>query len=747
MAIERGPRLPREPRSRTSGEYLPDQNRGNPGVRPSILPEKSNPINLGEPITGSVTVFDGQGSQVLPTAAVGSIAPSPDTSIPSATKKKLTIEEARALVMQNAGIADFSGIRQRFFDSPEVKEEFEALQVTPAQLVTANRDQNLMAPELQQFLNEAYNTNRRIKKRVMKSMKSGLAAAGIARKLPLDADKTFTNPSDMIIPLFEEVFGNERSGLLKKWMKQLDKYVARSSKDNLADIDVATVRGETLKKDIVLVGGGPLSALMASILGPYYNVTVITDQRSVGFPWRARPLYINSSAEGDLFGKQLPLLDGTTTPVTLQGQGNNLNTSILTKCDTSDILCDDGTTRKYISGLRFGDFIATEQVFNADDFIVGQTVLVDQTFINQDGTQRLTLRDANDRIRQIDASAVFFLTGPGKEVSKFEDIVSGLDYRAQATNLEDRITGARQRIGSLKQIISELDSIVPSRNFDKSRVAVAKATFEQELREITVPLPKILNLTSIEKIYDFWLNDLDSDPDRFPLADLLQEGVTIANIGGKDTSSILKELADGNGPDGAYPPGLKEKLRSGRRPRTTLYNEPAKTPEEAANLRRRRYKGVVTVDTETVPDKVKTCQERGRTVYVTTVDDNGIESAGRFFDYAFVGTGYERTPIETLSPIFNNIVYDIDALRQGRRLAVGRGNYTSSTFAGGSAAGLPKSEYPQELQNIIDGLGIPENSISAWLNALLLERMGWSFLIRNGVNSDKVSKLSVALAA
>jgi hypothetical protein len=743
MATERRPSLPREPRSESRGESFPARNSENRVNPPEILPEKLNPGN--DPITGSVTVFDSP--RVLPVSAPFVPSIPTDISTPSPVKPKLSIEEARALVAQNAGIADFSGIRQRFFDSPAVKAEFEALQITPAKLITNNRWDHLSAPELASFFPEALDADENIRNLVLNAARFGMDSVGVGAQLPQNADVGFTNPNDVLIPIFEEVFGNEKSGLLKQWMKQVDQYVTRSSRENLADIDAATARGEVLKKDIVLVGGGPLTALMASLLGPYYNVTVITDQRSVGYPWRARPLYINSSAEGDLFGTQLPLLDGTTTPVTLQGQGNNLNTSILTKCDTRDVLCDDGSTRKYVSGLRFGDFVATEQVFNADDFIVGQTVQVDKTFINRDGTQRLTLEDANGKQRKVDASAVFFLTGPGKEVPKFDDTVSEQEYLSESRFLDKDITNARRKITLLKELIAGFNSTIPSSESEKIKQDSAKAKFERDLREVTITLPRILNLTSIEKIYDFWLNDLDSDPDRFPLANLLREGVTIANIGGKDTSSILKELADGNGPDGAYPPGLKEKLRSGRRPSTTLFNEPSKTPEEAKARKRRRYEGVVTADTETVPGKVKKCRNATGSIFVTTVDNNGVESRGRFFDYAFVGTGYERMPIETLLPIFNNIVYDVDALRQGRRLAVGRGNYTSNTFAGGSAAGLPKSEYPQELQNIIDGLEIPENSISAWLNALLLERMGWSFLIRNGVNSDKVRRLSLALAA
>ena len=569
---------------------------------------------------------------------------------------------------------------------------------SPGELVTRNRWNNLQAPEYTTFFKRALEESVSVSSLIYQAGTFGMDAVGVGSQR---VDEQFSNPADITPQIFEEIFKDET--LLKRWMRAVDNRVRRSSEENIAAIDTAEETGQVIKKDVVLVGGGPLTSLMASIMGPYFDVTVITAQNTIGKPWRDRPMYINSSVEVDSSeSPRLPLLGGTTTPMSLFGQSNNLDTDVLLGTDTYEVACDDGTVRTYVSGSRLGDLVATEIAFNVGDYITGVTVDLDTIgSLNPDGSKRLTLINDNGFQRKLDASAVFFLTGPGEETCGIEDGVSKTAYVRSRLELQRELARVKALSG-----------------------------------EDTVKLPKILTLTAIEELLKFWREEQDGAPAYYPLAPLFAPSVRIANIGGGDTTRVLEELLQGRGPKDAYPENSDV---SGNAPQTTLFNVSERSPQEYDDASRRRYRGVVTERTRLVPDKVRALQY----TYGTGPQPDGVQvtygtnnAKTDTFDYAIVATGVERRKLE------ETILGGLDLISDNQGNTIAYGIADDDVYVGGSATGFRADDFPEQIRNIVDGLGIPENTVSLWVHGLLVERLGWTFLAKNGPNRQKVTSLA-----
>ncbi len=286
------------------------------------------------------------------------------------------------------------------------------------------------------------------------------------RQTPEVFDSRFNDAEDLVVPVFEVLFAERESRLLPLWMRELDAHVEATSRTTLQTIDEAARGGlPPLRKDVVLVGGGPLTSIVASVLGPYFQVTVITEQRGLGKPWRNRPLFINSSCEVRNFnGSPLPLLGGTTTRLIGRGQWNNLEANLLLQAsDTKDVTCDNGSVARYATGSRLGDLIATDIVLNADDYLVGQRVDISQMGRNPDGSLQVVLVDTQDgRQRTIHATACFMLTGPGPEQSKVPEAASQRLYQAAAEQIDLAIREARIDLAQVRAVLEAFETAVPT---------------------------------------------------------------------------------------------------------------------------------------------------------------------------------------------------------------------------------------------------------------------------------------------
>ena len=650
----------------------------------------------------------------------------------------LEIGEARGLVQRNSRIADTTAIRQNWLNSPRPSAVLSELGQPPAGLVSLNRKANL-EPFMDYFNSEVgpFPGSLANVEPLVPNLLDKLAVARMPRLRNFFPDGMFASPDLSVEAFFENAFSREENGMLTRWMNELDKKVEASSEANLDAIDEAAQRGEVIKKDIVIVGGGPLTSVVASVLGPYYDVTVITDQSGLGKPWRNRPLYINSSAAAENDGKRLPLLDGTTTPVGAGQLFNTLDSDVLLLGDTKKVGCDDGSTREYVSGPALGDLVATNIVMNASDFIVGQTVDVDVDPFVRRQTQRVRLSNGDgDELRYLDARAVIFLTGPGSEECVISDFDSESDYYDCVEELYDNISASRQEI---KEKTAEIEAL---KNRKQTRAVQAKISqLEEEVRRVNIELPRILTLTGVEAIYEFWREDLNSDPNRFPLDDVINKGSYVGFVGSGDTSKTLKELVDGKAPKRAYPQNYEI-----TNPATTfIYNEQSANTDEYDRNNRRRYKGGFTQDsTVGIPYKVNTClvernaDDTPRGVTVTNTDVLG-DTRERTFDYVFVATGF--TPADVASNLESRGV-EVGLVKDKFGNVVAKGNSRENIYVAGSATGFTAKDFPPSIRNIINGLGISENTIALWVHSLLAERLAWTIAAKLPFNQEKIKRLT-----
>jgi hypothetical protein len=553
------------------------------------------------------------------------------------------------------------------------------------------------------------------------------------RQAPEVFDPRFNDAEDLVVPMFETLFAERETGLLPLWMRELDTHVEAMSRTTLQAMDEAERGGlPPLRKDVVLVGGGPLTSIVASVLGPYFQVTVITEQRGLGNPWRNRPLFINSSCEVRNFnGSPLPLLGGTTTRVIGRGQWNNLEANVLLQTsDIKGVSCDNGSVAQYAAGPRLGDLIATDIVLNADDYLVGQRVDVSQMGRNPDGSLQMVLVDTEDgRRRTIQASACFLLTGPGPEQSKVPDVAAQRLYQLASEQSDRMIREARTQLAQERYILQRYDRSFPDPELQKRRRQQSSREATRIAGVIQLQLPHLLTLTAVEKLYELWseLEELGADPEAFPLADVLTTQEAIAYIGSGDTTRTLKELVDGNGPACAYPVGWKRRRRGGR---ATIYNEAATSPQLYAAINRRRYGDVYTPETRAVPQKAgryRLVTDRfGRVrVEVSYRDDAGTLRRNRY-SYVFDATGLSRFPVEALLPA----IFQMSEVPDLQGNVVARGDVQANLFIAGSATGSLAPSLPPQLQSIIQALGIPENTISLWANGLLAERLAYTYVAK-----------------
>jgi len=263
-------------------------------------------------------------------------APLSDEGAAQSNALRLSIER---VINENKGIVDVFALREKVlkltggtapvtFQLRNRQEHLRGL----AKFFRAVLDPNSANPRMRSFV-----------RNVALARQFGLRPRDL-RELPRVFDRRFNDPDDLITPIFEIIFQDRQAGLLRQWMRELDAYVEASSRAMVRAIDTAARKGlPPLRRDVVLVGGGPLTSIIASVLAPYFHVTVITAQRGIGKPWRHRPIFINSSsARADFNGAGLPLLKGTTTRVVGSQMLNSLDSNVLLGNDTKTVVCDDG---------------------------------------------------------------------------------------------------------------------------------------------------------------------------------------------------------------------------------------------------------------------------------------------------------------------------------------------------------------------------------------------------------------------
>jgi hypothetical protein len=531
------------------------------------------------------------------------------------------------------------------------------------------------------------------------------------RPLPAGFDRRFNDPADPIAPIFKRIFGDAQ--LLRLWMKKLDEHVESNSNRLLSEIDQAARQGQNpARRSNVIIGGGPLTCLAASILAPFHRVTVITDQRRIGGDWRNAPFWINSScAISDFGAPALPTQGGPTTHV-VNSRQVYLNVDLLLNGETKTVTCDDGTTVQYVPGTALGNLIATNMVLDIDEFLVQQRVDFPRLRRNRDGSLLVEMVDTGDGIRRtLHADTVICLTGPGREQTKIADAKTQQLYGRVSRELDEDLQMVRGQLAPLRKERRQLEDS-PTTPQVKTRLQEIRRQMVQIASKVRPQ--RVWSLTALQKRYELWSYDLDYDPDAYPFADILYTE-SIGFIGDGNTMCIAKEIADGTAPSCAYRYGTPP---AGRSP-ATLYNVRASTPEEFDEQSRRRYKGVFTPETSSIPLKAVRYEQQEPFVEIAHYDANG-ELCRNAFGCLFDATGLDQKPLERL---LNQALFNMGDVRDMEFNVVARGDTAADLYIAGSAASLGIARLPQDLQAIFRELKLRDNTISLWLNGLLVERM------------------------
>lgn len=625
-------------------------------------------------------------------------------------------DQIEQIILQNQDIADISILREELLKHPAQTKGTTVS--SPVALQIRNRNTHLR-PFLSFFQrilhpHSASPRMRSLAHNLNMAARYGWKAQHF-RRMPSIFDHRFSDPDDLLEPIFSAIFQDQEAGLLRQWMQVVDAHIETSSRRLLEGMDtIARNQQIPLQKDVVLVGGGPLTSIVASILGAFFHVTVITEQHGMGKPWRNRPIYINSSSSvKDFNDAPLPLLGGCTTRIIGRQQLNSLEIDLLLGIDTKMVRCENGGSVEYIAGTRMGDLIATNILLHTDDYLIDQRVDLSELQRTTNGKIRIQLLDMeNGTRRELDASAVFLLTGPGKEQSTIPPASSQL-YREEATRLEMGLRQARHLLAWHRDAICQLEKQEPT-----SGVRIQQQWIHERIAQTTVELPHVLTLTAVEKLYEFW-DDFGALPEHFPLADLLTQSNPIAYIGNGDTMRTLKELVEGRGPGSAYPSGFKA-----GNAKSTIYNEKASSPQEYDASNRRRYQGTYTSTTTAIPFKASRYRLlSGKPRVEVTHTDDGGRRRRRQYRSVFDCTGVDRRPIEASLPPS----LPCEDIRDLQGIVVARGNADANLFIAGSATGWTVRNFPENTQKVVEALGIPENTISLWVNGPLVERLAYTY--------------------
>lgn len=650
-------------------------------------------------------------------------------------------EIKKRIVRENAEIADTRGLREEFISGSGLRDLLEGVgmgdEVISA-LITANRSRNLAS--FKEFFAEIYEDPElkgrvgEVLDQITNVMQAGRSVSELRKREIFD--QTFNNAEDPNDLIFLAILKDAE--LSKRWMAELDQKIKKESDVILESID----NGEAVDVDVLIVGGGPLTSLALGILGPFYKTMVVTNQPRLGEPWRSRPLYINSATEINNPGEEpLPLGDAGTTPITPFLSENLVQPGDLLSNETAlEIICDFDTAnavgsirrgpRRFLDGQKFGQGVATNIAYNADMVVVGNEVdpsKITPPDYDDYGRKTVVLEDGKGNERKVKPKAVLFLSGPGRETIKIADEATRKLYAAAELAVDDLVRNVEEAITRGVEVDSDFD------------------------------IPRLLTLTSVEKLYRMWDIKFQRDPEYFPFKKLFDPNIRIAEIGGGDTTRVLNELFGFNGPVSAYPRDLLEAYKGGEelRPQRTLYNVDAKTIKEYRGTNRFRYRDTFDDRTEGLPQRVEYVDLTRDYVGVdeffavgskpdgnAALKGNGVrvgDVAGdsRYFDYAFVSIGFERIPVEDK---LEGADFTIRKVRDLDDNTVALGDSTEGVYLAGSATGFRAQDFPTQITNIIEGLGISENTVSLWVNAILVERLLWSLGAnrRLEINPDKI---------
>jgi hypothetical protein len=628
------------------------------------------------------------------------------------------IEGIRQIAFDSA-IADDTKLKERFSERTGMGRIAEAAEMNVVEMmqsvVSANRAEKIMPfiPFLMQVIKKA-DFKRGPWKKARELVMTPDPMQRVSVREMASADNRFTDYGDIVVDqAMRSLLQDEQAS--RQWVREIDGYTTGKSKDLLKEIDRRKKEGEPRYKiPRLVVGDGPLTASALVQLGPFNEMGLVTEQKQLGAKWRKRGFFFINSAALELNPQEapLPLLNNGTTRVSPPSHLNALRPKDMLPVSTLKITrrLKQSTgeikqrTRQYISGESLGKLVAHNAALNADSILLGQRVLFDRTRRSENGkTNIVTIQDVETRkIREIEVDNLDVFTGPGEETLRNVDVLTRVIYKEQLANVRELV----ERVTRMKQRGERID---PSM--------------------ITGALPRVLTLTIMEELYGLWDQVLERDDKYWPFRNLVRSGVKVAGVGGKDTTRVLAEFCNQSGPREGYP----EDLEMDEIPEMVLYNESAKTKREYDRVTRARYGNVWGDKTSSRDVKVEgaTIVEGGRKVKLRERETGESQD----FDYVILSLGFER---EDLAQKFGKAGIPIDKIVDQNGNTIGLGNRELGITIDGSATGFVKEDFPDSIGQIIDLLGIGENTVALWVYNLLSTRALWE---TGTASKDKVIRL------
>lgn len=652
---------------------------------------------------------------------------------PSIRKVETPVIEA---IREASGIADDSSLRSemlqrsqlanifsevtRIVDRDTGKERAMTVEEALPMVYGAQRRRNLkfLAPLVSKIMDSHINDNsqswRRVKK-VVDHLQKGKDPRLL--RSPLDtffADESLASLEDPNDFVLAAIMQDEDAG--RELMDAVDNTVEQKSQKLLEEIDKLAKEGKRKRFDLGIIGGGPNTSTALTAVGPLLETVVICKQSQLAQDWRYNPIFINSSSNVKTAGSTpLPLLAGITTGITprrllggiiraadLIGKAAmtiRFKTKILDP-DTGQIV-RKSKTKKFLSGSILGRGSGINIAANSDCFLMNQEVIPQKTKILSDNVNLITMRDERDgTIREIELVAPLFNTGTGKEKLAINNPETQEFYQASEIQVEELIKSVELQV--------------------------------QSGERPTFTIPRLLTLSSIRKLVRMWEKTLQRNPDLYPFTPIFKSGVEVGEVGGGDTTRTMTEFFGGNGPRESYP----EDFNFDEIPNQTLHNVEQKSRQEYVRQNRSRYATVYTEFVSSKPGKVRLIKPS-----IVNKDKVFVLSERReasYYDYVIVSTGFERDPIEKS---FQEAGIEIEEYKDLEGETVGLGNSRSNILINGPATGFTRNDFPKDIQRVIEALGIKENTVALWVYQILISRMMWSHVARNGVNKEKVTEL------
>ncbi len=625
----------------------------------------------------------------------------------------------RLAMLESTGLASLISQETRIVDETTKVERPMTLSEALPMVYMSQRRRNLnfLAPHISSILanhkNDISSSWKRVR-RTIEHLKKGKDPRALRNNVDLFlADTNLSTPEDPGDIVASAILQDEDAG--RELLSRVDEEVEKKSEALLVEIDELAKQGKRMRFDLGIVGGGLNTSTALTAIGPLLSTVVICEDAQLAQSWRYNPIFINSSSiVRSLANIALPLLDGGTTGIVISKllggvvrAADLIGRAALTIKYKTKVLTDDGRvvresrTKKYLSGPILGRGAALNIAAHSDKILMHQQSLPERSRRLDDSVNIVVFKDKRDgKVRELELVAPLYTVGPGKEKLAIADLDTQTFYKESEQAVDDLIINVEEQVK------------------------------RGERPQYTIP--KLLTLTSIRKLLRMWEITLKRDDSLHPLLPLFKAGIEIGHTGGGDTTRTLTELFGGNGPRESYPSNYNQS----EIPVQVLHNVNAKNRKEYILSNRSRYKNVYGENVLAVPGKVGSITksiDNPERVKLKTESGENYE-----YDYVIVSTGFERDPVETK---LDQAGYNIQRYSDLSGAFVGLGDKSNNILINGPATGFSRGDFPQRIRDVIDALGIKENTVALWVYQVLIARMMWTHVARTGVNKEKVIQL------